>query len=86
MNMGQLFLLYILVCIKAGWGVAWYDWTLLGALIGAAYWKYRAFKKSHSFAMQKMNEAVADLEELSKKKIKDEDADKETDPFESITT
>ena len=83
--MGQLFLLYILVCIKAGWGVAWYDWVFLGVLIGAAYWKYRSFKNSHSFAMQKMTEAVADLEQLSKKN-KNEDSNKEPDPFESITT
>ena len=78
MNMGQLFLLYILVCVKADLGVAWYDWVFLGLLTGVSYWKYRAFKKS--------NQAVADLEKLNKKKTKDEDADKETDPFESITT
>jgi len=86
MNMGQLFLLYILVCVKADLGVAWYDWVFLGLLTGVSYWKYRAFKKSNLFAMQKMNQAVADLEKLNKKKTKDEDADKETDPFESITT
>ena len=83
--MGQLFLLYILVCIKAGWGIAWYDWTLLGVIIGASYWRYHAVRKAYLLSMQQVNEAVADLEKLNKKR-KDEDSDKETDPFESITS
>jgi len=83
--MGQLFLLYVLVCIKSGLGVAWYDYAFLAMLIVGAYWKYYMFKKSSSYAMSKMNEAVEDLAKAQKKK-EDENKDKETDPFESITT
>ena len=83
--MGQLFLLYILVCIKSGLGVAWYDYVFLAALIGAAYWKNRLFKKSSAYAMKKMNEAVEDLAKVQKQK-ENENKNSETDPFESITT
>jgi len=84
-TMGQLFFLYILVCVKAGLGIAWYDYVFLAALAGAAYWKHRLFKKSSAYAMDRMNKAVEDLAEIQKKK-EDENKNSETDPFESITT
>lgn len=84
MSMLPLFILYILVCLKTGLGLSWYDYVFMGFLCLLEGIKIRLANKSMDNLL-KMEESVYDLAQLKSKPPTYEDTDKKVDPFDSIT-